>query len=261
MAGRDAGPGGAAAASEPGVPPSVLRSWDEAEARLFPLVMAQPELYQQALGAIQRLLGRLRETCPDLPALLAAHERGGDLLRRRRGAEVPGIRPGLIAAAACAMRYRELVARLAAAAPAGGAGPGARAGPALDGGGGERPGRTRALRALPAGRSGTRDRTRRDRLDRARRDAEPGRVPPGRGPDRPDLRRPADRRPARQLPRPRRVRRRPAPDPGRTPPSPRARPRWPGPTLSGEQAPRPDVAVLLSRCRGGHVSAPPPSAS
>jgi hypothetical protein len=95
------------------VPLSVLRSWDEAEARLFPLVMAQPELYQQALGVIQQLLGRLRETCQDLPALLAAHQRGGDLLA---GAEVPGIRPGLIAAAACATRYRELVAELAAAA-------------------------------------------------------------------------------------------------------------------------------------------------
>jgi hypothetical protein len=95
------------------VPPSVLRSWDEAEARLFPLVMAQPELYQQALGAIQRLLGQLRETCQDLPGLLAAHERGGDLLA---GAEVPGIRPALIAAAACATRYRELVAQLVAAA-------------------------------------------------------------------------------------------------------------------------------------------------
>jgi len=95
---------------ESAVSPSVLRSWDEAEARLFPLVMAQPELYQQALSAIQRLLGRLRETCPDLAALLAAHERGGDLL----DAPVPGVRPALIAAAACAMRYRELVALLAA---------------------------------------------------------------------------------------------------------------------------------------------------
>src|SRR5580692_4076458 len=98
MAGRDTGPGGPPA-EPPGVPPSVLRSWDEAEARLFPLVMAQPELYQQALGAIQRLLGQLRETCQDLPGLLAAHERGGDLLA---GAEVPGVRPALIAAAACA---------------------------------------------------------------------------------------------------------------------------------------------------------------
>src|SRR6516164_338643 len=112
MASSDAGPGGPPSPG-PGVPPAVLRSWDEAEARLFPLVMAQPELYQQALGAIQRLLGRLRETCQDLPALLAADERGGDLLE---GAEVPGVRPGLIAAAACATRYRELVAELAAAA-------------------------------------------------------------------------------------------------------------------------------------------------
>jgi hypothetical protein len=116
MAGRDAGPGsrpGEQPPGQPAVPPSVLRSWDEAEARLFPLVMAQPELYQQALGAIQRLLGQLRETCQDLPGLLAAHQRGGDLLA---GAEVPGVRPALIAAAACATRYRELVAQLAAAA-------------------------------------------------------------------------------------------------------------------------------------------------
>jgi hypothetical protein len=110
MAGRDAGPG-SSPWEQPGVPASVLRSWDEAEARLFPLVMAQPELYEQALGAVQRLLERLRETCQDLPALLAAHERGGDLLV---GAEVPGVRPALIAAAACATRYRELVALMAA---------------------------------------------------------------------------------------------------------------------------------------------------
>jgi len=116
MAGRDAGPGGPQP-EEPGVPPSVLRSWDEAEARLFPLVMAQPELYEQALGAVRELIARLRETCPDLPALLAAHERGGDLLAdldEEAAAGVPGIRPGLIAAAACAMRYREIVAQMAA---------------------------------------------------------------------------------------------------------------------------------------------------
>jgi hypothetical protein len=115
MAGRDAGPGGPQP-EEPGVPPSVLRSWDEAEARLFPLVMAQPELYEQALGVVRELIARLRETCPDLPALLAAHERGGDLVADLDGeaAGVPGIRPGLIAAAACAMRYREIVAQMAA---------------------------------------------------------------------------------------------------------------------------------------------------
>jgi hypothetical protein len=91
------------------VPPSVLRSWDQAEARLFPLVMAQPEVYELALSLVRRLLERLRETCPDLPALLTASERGGDLVADLAAA-VPGVRDEVIAAAACAMRYRELVA-------------------------------------------------------------------------------------------------------------------------------------------------------
>jgi hypothetical protein len=117
MAVGDAGLGGdlpGAPASEANVPPPVLRSWDEAEARLFPLVMAQPDLYMQALGVIQRLVERMRETCPDLSALLAAHERGGDLVADLVSEPVAEVGPGLIAAAACAMRYRELVALLAA---------------------------------------------------------------------------------------------------------------------------------------------------
>jgi hypothetical protein len=92
----------------------VLRSWDEAEARLFPTIMARPDVYQQAVSLIQRLLGRLRETCLDLPSLLAAHERGGDLVDELAEGADAGIQPGLVAAAACAMRYRELVASLAA---------------------------------------------------------------------------------------------------------------------------------------------------
>jgi hypothetical protein len=124
MAGSGSGPAGA---GSPGaqsggreVPRSVLRSWDEAEARLFPTVMARPDLYQQSVITIQRLLGRLRENCPDLPALLAAHERGGDLVAEQLAAADladvldAGIQTDLVAAAACAMRYRELVASLAA---------------------------------------------------------------------------------------------------------------------------------------------------
>ena len=76
--------------------------------------MARPDLYQQSVSMIQRLLGRLRETCPDLPALLAAHERGGGLVDELAGEADTGIRPDLVAAAACAMRYRELMASLAA---------------------------------------------------------------------------------------------------------------------------------------------------
>ena len=96
------------------VPRAVLRSWDQAEARLFPTIMARPDVYQQSVTLIQQLLGRLRDTCPDLPALLAAHERGGDLVADLPGAADTGIQPDLVAAAACAMRYRELIASLAA---------------------------------------------------------------------------------------------------------------------------------------------------
>ena len=104
----------AGSSAGPQVPPSVLRSWDQAEARLFPLVMAQPEVYELALGLVRQLLERLRETCPDLPALLAAHERGADLVADVSVAEAAGGRAEVIAAAACAMRYRELVALITA---------------------------------------------------------------------------------------------------------------------------------------------------
>ena len=87
------------------LPPAVLRCWDQAEAKIFPLVMARPEVYERALRMIAGLAARLRETCPDLPALLAAHERGADLVT----VPCPGVAPELIAAAACAMRYREIV--------------------------------------------------------------------------------------------------------------------------------------------------------
>lgn len=96
--------------SGPQVPPAVLRSWDEAEAKIFPLAMARPEVYERALRMIADLAARLRETCPDVPALLAAHERGADLVTE----PWPGDRPELVAAAACAMRYRELVSEGAA---------------------------------------------------------------------------------------------------------------------------------------------------
>src|SRR5215472_8465507 len=105
----DSGPGGAAAAAgapaSPQVPAAVLRSWDQAEAKLFPLVMARPDVYERALRMIAELAARLRDTCPDVPALLAAHERGAGLVTEPS----PGIGPELVAAAACAMRYREIV--------------------------------------------------------------------------------------------------------------------------------------------------------
>ena len=95
----------ATAAGAPQVPAAVLRSWDQAEAKLFPLVMARPDVYERALRMIADLAARLRDTCPDVPALLAAHERGAGLVTEPSA----GIGPELVAAAACAMRYREIV--------------------------------------------------------------------------------------------------------------------------------------------------------
>ncbi len=112
------------------VPARTLRSWDEAEARLFPLIMSRPEAYKRALVLIQETLGQLRNSCTDIPALLAQSARGAALLADATGGEaagggeaadgdpddrdfLTGIRLDLIAAAACAMRYRELRAALA----------------------------------------------------------------------------------------------------------------------------------------------------
>jgi hypothetical protein len=93
----------------------VLRSWDEAEAMLFPQVMARPDVYQQAVSMISQLAARLRETSPDLATLIAEHERGGELATSELpGMRAAGIHPDLVAAAACAMRYRELAATQAA---------------------------------------------------------------------------------------------------------------------------------------------------
>ena len=120
MAGSGSGPAGGgtfrAQADGPDVPLSVLRSWDQAEARLFPLIMARPDVYQQAVSMISQLAARLRETCPDLTTLIAAHGRGGDLaISELPDVQAAGIQPDLLAAAACATRYRELVASQARA--------------------------------------------------------------------------------------------------------------------------------------------------
>ena len=99
------GQGGEGAAAGPTVPAAVLRAWDQAEAKLFPLVMARPDVYERAVRMIAALAAQLRDSCPDVPALLAAHEQGAALVAEPS----PEINPELVAAAACAMRYRELV--------------------------------------------------------------------------------------------------------------------------------------------------------
>ena len=133
------------------VPAQTLRSWDAAEAGLFPLIMARPHEYERSLSLVQILLGWLRDNCADIPALLAESARGEALVAGAVGGrpghprqtrpgggadggpdhggpdhggpdhggpdhgsadqpDLAGLRLDLIAAAACAMRYRELMA-------------------------------------------------------------------------------------------------------------------------------------------------------
>lgn len=127
------GPAGLAPGErQAGVPAQLLRSWDAAEAQLFPLVMARPDAYERSLSLVQLLLAWLRSSCPDVPALLAQAARGDAILADAGGLRSEqagpgavgrstaqdvsaGLRLDLIAAAACAMRYRELTAASAAA--------------------------------------------------------------------------------------------------------------------------------------------------
>ncbi len=102
------------AESRADVPAQILRSWDAAEARLFPLIMARPDMYERSLSLIQLLLGWLRASCPDVPALLAQAARGEAIVADAGGLRSEGLRLDLIAAAACATRYRELTAASAA---------------------------------------------------------------------------------------------------------------------------------------------------
>lgn len=103
---RDAGPAD--------VPAQTLRSWDAAEAGLFPLIMARPHEYERSLTVVQMLLGWLRDNCADIPALLGQSSRGEALAAEAGHESLAGLRPDLIAAAACAMRYRELITARAA---------------------------------------------------------------------------------------------------------------------------------------------------
>ena len=126
-----AGPGVAAGERQPGIPAWLLRSWDAAEAQLFPLIMARPDAYERSLSLVQLLLAWLRSSCPDVRALLVQAARGDAILADAAGLRSDlagpgagggtapdvsaGLRLDLIAAAACAMRYRELAAASAAA--------------------------------------------------------------------------------------------------------------------------------------------------
>jgi hypothetical protein len=101
---------------EEDVPPRLRQAWEEAEARLFPVVMVRPDLYERSLTLVRQTVDELRRDCHDAAALVAQVERADALVAdvaARAAISTSELRLGLIASAAFAMRYRELAAERA----------------------------------------------------------------------------------------------------------------------------------------------------
>jgi hypothetical protein len=93
-----------------GVPSDVLREWQSAEERLYPVVMVRPDLYERSVQLVRAVADELA-TCPDLAALMVAWaEAAGSVYRAATdaGLDLSGLDAGLVAGAAFSLRYREL---------------------------------------------------------------------------------------------------------------------------------------------------------
>jgi hypothetical protein len=114
FAGTPAASGDSAIAGAPDdapVPTLTTASWQQAEAQLYPAVTERPDLYQRIVVLVRRTVDRLRELGPSTSALLAAADRGADLVAEvvdESGVSAAELDLDLVARAALAMRYREL---------------------------------------------------------------------------------------------------------------------------------------------------------
>ena len=98
-------------------PWSSPRPGTQAEAKLYPAVTTRPDLYQRVLTIVARTVERLRGLGPSTGALLAAAERGPDLVAEvlaEHGLSASELDLDLLARAALAMRHREVSAEQAA---------------------------------------------------------------------------------------------------------------------------------------------------
>lgn len=99
------------------VPMMTSAFWDQAEGRLYPAVTTRPDLYQRVLTIVARTVDRLRGLGPSTGALLAAAERGPELVAdvmAEHGLSAHELDLDLLARAALAMRHREVVAEQSA---------------------------------------------------------------------------------------------------------------------------------------------------
>ena len=105
------GPAVAGAHDDAPVPTLTAASWQQAEAQLYPAVTERPDLYQHIVLLVRRTVDRLREQGSSTSALLAAADRGAELVAEvvdESGVSAYELDLDLVARAALAMRYREV---------------------------------------------------------------------------------------------------------------------------------------------------------
>lgn len=99
---------------DPDVPSDVLFRWFQAEERLYPVAMVMPERYEAAVRMVGRLAEQLRQSCPDLPSLVAADAEAPEMAQRLASYDplmAGDLDLNLVAGAAFSIRYRELAAQ------------------------------------------------------------------------------------------------------------------------------------------------------
>ena len=98
------------------VPALLVASWEQAEARLYPAVLERPDLYQRIVRLVRATADHLRLLGPGTSALVAAAERGSELVAAvadDNGISIFELDLTLVARAALALRYREVRAEQA----------------------------------------------------------------------------------------------------------------------------------------------------
>lgn len=101
------------------VPPATAALWQQGEARLYPAITTRPDLYQRVVTLVRLTVDHLRGLGPTTGALLAAAQRGPELVSdvlAENGLSAYEIDVELVSQAAFAMRHREVAAEQAASA-------------------------------------------------------------------------------------------------------------------------------------------------
>lgn len=104
--------------ARPSVPADALARFTAAEARLYPLAMVDAAMYERATTLVALTASDLRQTCPDVDAVLARRAgliTGLSEVASVAGLSLVGIPADTVVDAASALRYREVVAEHAAA--------------------------------------------------------------------------------------------------------------------------------------------------